>query len=499
MKTPLKLLIFTIAAIAGMSLMLLQTTKGPGESGEAITFYCAAGVSQPVELIAAAYTAEYGIPINLQFGGSGTLLSNLQIAKEGDAYLAADESYVELAREKDLIDEAMPVGYLRPVIAVTKENPKNISSLADLTREDVRVALANPDAASIGRVTQELLTRAGQWAEIEAAVQARGVFKPTVNEVANDVKLGSVDAGIVWESVANQYPDVKSLRFPEAADFTQRFMVTVLKTTKNPTRTLHFLRYVTSKDRGLKTFSETGYETVAGDVWAEHPEIVYFSGGVNRIAIEDTIAAFSAREGCTVLTTYNGCGILVSQIEAGERPDVYHTCDASFMAGVEPLFGTVDPISKTDIVIMVQEGNPRNIQGLHDLTQPDLEVGVCTDQLSTLGTMTARLLREAGEYDGVMGNVVVENPQGDMIATQLTVGKLDAVIVYRANTVNHENKADVVEIAAPGWIATQTYAVKRDTPYPNLIERLHARIRGAESQAIYAGTGFDYLEPVVSL
>ncbi len=27
------------------------------------------------------------------------------------------------------------------------------------------------------------------------------VFKPTVSDVANDVKIGSVDAGIVWEGV----------------------------------------------------------------------------------------------------------------------------------------------------------------------------------------------------------------------------------------------------------------------------------------------------------
>lgn len=499
MKTPVKLLLLTLAVIAGLSLMLYEPESGPGGRSGGITFYCAAGMSAPVDEIVAAYTEAYGVPVNVQYAGSGTLLSNLQVAKEGDAYLAADQSYIQIAWDKGLVEEVFPVGRLLPVIAVKSGNPKNITGLADLMREDLRVALANPDAASVGKLTRKILGDAGVWEQVERAVQNRGVFKPTVNEVANDVKIGTVDATIVWDSVANQYPELEIVNFPEAAGYRKQITAAVLKSTPDPTRTLHFLRYLTAKDRGLETFAAMGYAPVAGDEWAEHPEIVYFSGGVNRIAIEETIGAFAEREGCTVLTTYNGCGILVSQIEAGDRPDVYHTCDASFMDGVEKLFGEVDPISKTDIVIMVQKGNPKNIQSLEDLLQPGLEVGVCTDQLSTLGTMTARLLRQQGMYDGVMENVVVENPQGDMIAAQLTIGKLDAAIVYRANTVSHGAEADVVDIDAPGWVATQTYAVKEGTPFPNLIERLRERIRSVESQERYAGTGFDYLEPVFTL
>jgi len=74
---------------------------------------------------------------------------------------------------------------------VAKGNPKKIRSIEDLARDDVKTALANPDAASVGRQTRRLLQDKGWWDEISAAVRARGVMKPTVNEVANDVKIGS--------------------------------------------------------------------------------------------------------------------------------------------------------------------------------------------------------------------------------------------------------------------------------------------------------------------
>ena len=38
------------------------------------------------------------------------------------------------------------------------------------------------------------------------------VFKPTVVDAANDVKLGAVDAAIVWDSMAKQYPDLEFVR-----------------------------------------------------------------------------------------------------------------------------------------------------------------------------------------------------------------------------------------------------------------------------------------------
>ena len=113
--------------------------------------YCAAGMTKPVEAATKNFEREVDISLELSFGGSGTLLNNLQVAKHGDIYLAADTTYIEIAREKGLLDEVIPLAKFRPVIAVRKGNPKNIKSVADLLRDDVIFAIANDESSRENR------------------------------------------------------------------------------------------------------------------------------------------------------------------------------------------------------------------------------------------------------------------------------------------------------------------------------------------------------------
>ena len=493
MKNALRPLLISGIVVIILVGLLLKNNTDHGDA-ETLTMYCAAGIKVPVEEIARQYESEYGVLIQLQYGGSGTLLNNLQVAKQGDLYLAADASYTDIAQVKGLVEETIPVARIRPVITVPKGNPKGITGIEDLLRADIRVSLANPDAASIGKTTKKMLTESGQWTALEKRTRTDGVFKPTVNEVANDVKLGTVDAGIVWDSTVSQYPDLDAVEIPEAATAVKNVTIGVLTSSESPTAALRFARYLCAADKGLPTFAKHGFDVAQGDAWAVRPEVIYFAGGVNRVAIEKTLAAFEEREGIRINTVYNGCGILLGSIKGGERPDVYHTCDASFMKGVEALFGDVDPISKTDIMLMTRPGNPKNLHRLEDLVAPGLQVGLCNEDQSTLGFMTGAMLREKGIYDAVQKNFIVNTPTADLLVAQITVGKLDAAVVYRANTLAVGDKAEVLALPDDNANATQTYAVAQETKYPVLLERLHEAIRSANSKTQFESSGFEFLE-----
>lgn len=259
MKSAARPLLFSILALAVL-LGLLLTNGGTGKSSNSLLFYCAAGMKEPLEVIARNYEAEYGVQIQVQYGGSGTLLSNLQLSGEGDLYLAADSSYIEIAQEKGLVAETMPLARIQPVLAVMRDNPKGIQTIADLFRKDVRAALANPDAASIGKTTQAMLERSGQWDAIENAVRERGVFKPTVNDVANDVKLGTVDAGIVWDATAGLYPELRAIALPEAEGFVKYVTVGILNTTEKRVAALQFAHYLAAPEKGQRVFGQFGFD-----------------------------------------------------------------------------------------------------------------------------------------------------------------------------------------------------------------------------------------------
>ena len=480
--------------IIGALLMLMSSPSVKNTSSTELLVYCAAGIKEPVEAIARQYEEEFGVRIQIQYGGSGTLLSNIEVSQQGDLYVAADSSYTDIARDKGLVQETFPLCLLEPVIAVPKGNPKGILDVNDLLRDGIRLSIANPDAASVGKTAQKLLTTLGLWDAINSAVQDNGVFKPTVNEVANDVKLGTVDAAIVWDVTVNQYPELEAVALESSKDFIKHVTLGVLTKSTQATEALRFARYMAASDKGAPIFDSFGFPSVPGDRWARVPEILYYSGGVNRVAIEDTLSAFQEREGVSIITVYNGCGILLGQIKGGGSPDIYHTCDVSFMKGVESQFGLAQEISRTDIVILVQKGNPKNIQSLEDLGSQEIQLGLCNEEQSTLGAMTADLLHANGLYDSVQKNVVVNTPTADLLVSQLIVGQLDAAVVYKANTTYILDKADIVPLNIDGATATQTIAIAQQTRYPQLVQRLDAALRTAESGERFRTRGFEWID-----
>jgi molybdate transport system substrate-binding protein len=490
MNTGWKIFAASIVLVAFLSFLLVPNQEGPQKYGDGLVFYCAAGIKQPVSEVVEEYQKLYGIPVQLQYGGSGTLLSNLTVAQRGDIYLAADSSYINLAKEKGLVAESITLARLHPVIAVKKGNPKKISGVADLLRKDVRTALANPDAASVGKLTRKLLTKSGEWEQVKVAAK---VFKPTVNEVANDIKIGTVDAGIIWDSTAVQYPnDLEAVEIPLFQSAVKTITVGILASSKNPRAALRFCRFLGARDRGLKNFKKWGFDPIEGDKWAETPELVLYSGGVNRVAIQETIKDFQQREGVKISTAYNGCGILVGQMKAGANPDGYFACDVSFMHQVADMFQPPQDVSQIGMVIALPKNNPKDIKNLEDLTAEGLKIGVANDKQSALGSLTRRLLEQMNLYKQITKNVRAQSPTADLLVNQLRTGSLDAVIVYAANCSQVLDSVELIRIEHQAAQASQPIAVSRKTDYPQTMKRLVEAIRSAKSKTRFTSAGFDW-------
>ncbi|HLY75385.1 MAG TPA: substrate-binding domain-containing protein, partial [Planctomycetota bacterium] len=317
----------SLAVFVGLAVRIFSGPPPASTATGPILVYCAAGLREPVEALVKAY----GGGVQLQFGGSQTLLANLELTCRGDLFIPADESYLQIARSRNLIAESIPLARMTPVLAVAKGNPKGIRSLSDLLKPGVRLAQANPDAAAIGKVVRDVLQKQGKWPALKEHTL---VFKPTVNDVANDLKLGSADAGFLWDATIRQYPELDRV---EGVDFevVSNISVSVLRSSPAPASALRFARFLAARDRGCPEFARSGFDAVEGDAWEEKPALLLYSGAMLRPAIEKTITAFEQREGCSVTRVYNGCGILVAQMQAGAKPDLYFACDAQFMSQVK--------------------------------------------------------------------------------------------------------------------------------------------------------------------
>ncbi|MDA1231391.1 MAG: substrate-binding domain-containing protein [Planctomycetota bacterium] len=481
-------IIFT-SLIALVAMVLMLREPGPsGQATEPITVFCAASNRAVIESIRADYEKEFQRSVQVQYGPSQTLLSSIEVSETGDLFLPADESYLEIGRTKNLIAEQIPLATMRAVVAVTKGNPKDIASFADLFRPDVRVVQANPDATAIGKITRATLQLADQWEQLDKATTA---YRTTVNDVANDLVVGAADVGIVYDAVLHSYPQLEAVRIAELESAVSTIAIGLISSSQQPANALHFARYVAAKDRGLMHYTEHGFLVVSGDEWSEVPELSLFAGSMLRPVIDDTIKAFEKREGVRVSRVYNGCGILVAQMKAGQHPDAYFACDREFMIQVPDLFPTPVDVSDNELVILVQKGNPENIADLNDLARKGLRIGIGHEKQCAMGWLTQNTLKEGGVQKEVMENVTVQTPTGDMLVNQLRTGSLDAAVVYLSNAAGAGEELDAVRIQGIECsVATQPFAVSTETRYPQLTARLFERLCSAESREFFEAEGF---------
>jgi molybdenum ABC transporter molybdate-binding protein len=494
MKKFIVLIVGSCLLLAAMIFLLVQDDRSTsiknadGETAEPLVLFCAASNRAVMEAIRSDYEAEFNRPLQIQYGPSQTLLSSIEVSKAGDLFLPADDSYLNMASDKGLVAEVIPLAKMQAVIAVKKGNPKSIEKLADLVTKDTRFIQANPDAAAIGKLTRRVLSKPGLW---KGLLQATTATHTTVTDVARDIDVGAADAGIVFDAVLHTFDGVDFVEIPELAEAQANISIGVITSSKQPQAALHFARYAAAKDRGMKRYKEYGFRVSGTEIWSDKPELSIFAGSMLRPAIEDTIAAFEQREGIRVNRVYNGCGILVGQMKAGQRPDAYFACDSEFMDQVTDLFPERVDVSENELVILVQKGNPKNITTLKDLTREGLRVGVGHEKQCAMGWLTQKTFREGGIQTKIMDNVTVQSPTGDMLVNQLQAGSLDAAVAYLSNAAGAAEYLDAYPITGISCsTATQPWAVATESKYPETAGRLFQQICSTNSQDGFIAEGF---------
>src|SRR5437762_2838982 len=181
----------SVALFVGLALALYWQTSGDrGQIGPPLVVYCAEALRVPLEAIKRNFEAETQQPVELRYGPSQGILTQLELSKQGDLFLPADDSYIEFAKAKDLIAEILPLATMRAVVVTRPGWDRPIKSWNDVVAPGVKLGLANPDAAAIGKVLRDHLRKQGRW---DAVMKHEPVMLGTVNEVGTAVQLGTID------------------------------------------------------------------------------------------------------------------------------------------------------------------------------------------------------------------------------------------------------------------------------------------------------------------
>lgn len=168
--------------------------------GQELFVFAGAASKPPTEEAAKVFENKTGVKVNITFGGSGFVLSQMTLAKKGDIYFPGSSDFMEVAKRKGLVfpESEKHVVYLVPAINVQKGNPKRINSLKDLTRPGLRVAIASPDAVCVGLYAVEIIEKNLKPDEKIALRKNLVSYTESCEKTATAISLKAADAVIGW-------------------------------------------------------------------------------------------------------------------------------------------------------------------------------------------------------------------------------------------------------------------------------------------------------------
>ncbi len=189
--------------------LILFIAPNSDSSSKKILIFAGAASKPATEEVAKAFQNKSGITVDLTFGGSGFVLSQMKLLKRGDLYFPGSSDFMEVAKNEGLVlpETEKIVVYLIPSINVQKGNPKKINSLKDLTKKGIRVAIANPEMVCVGAYAVEIIEKNLTPTEKENLKKNLVNYTESCEKTANVVSLRAVDAVIGWRVFHYWDPD----------------------------------------------------------------------------------------------------------------------------------------------------------------------------------------------------------------------------------------------------------------------------------------------------
>ena len=176
-----------------------------GTCGEPVklNLYVAAGLKKPMDVVVDKFSKASGVEVFPNYGPSGGLYTQIIKGQPCDVYFSADWMLIEKLKEKQLLAQGKKILKDVIVLVVSKTGEKKIRTFTDLTKDGIVLSIADP-RAPVGMYAEKGLRKLGLF----DAIVAKGNLKAkpsTVNQVAILVEKDQVDAGLIFQSVANMY------------------------------------------------------------------------------------------------------------------------------------------------------------------------------------------------------------------------------------------------------------------------------------------------------
>jgi len=190
------------------------------------------------------------ITIRDTYAGSSSLVAQLRDGAPADVLITASRSTMTTAINNSSV-EGPPILLARNrlVLAVADGNPGDITSLTDIADSSKVVGLCAPEVPC-GALAARALSSLG----IEPRVST---FEPNVRSLANKIRLGELDAGLVYRTDAFSLK-LATIDAPELAGFSTDYLIAAIS--DDPAEpVIRFIKFMTSSDQARELLVDQGF------------------------------------------------------------------------------------------------------------------------------------------------------------------------------------------------------------------------------------------------
>ena len=189
-----------------------ETTSPQAEPVEVVVFAAASLEATLTEIADLYKEVAPEVTLTFSFESSGTLRTQIKEGAVCDLFISAGQSQMndlEAGQNEDgadyvYADTRIDFVENKVVLAVPDDNPAGIETFSDLATDKLSLLCIGNDDVPVGSYSLEILDTLGiDIAQLES--DGKVTYASNVTEVANQVKEGAVDCGIIYATDAYTY------------------------------------------------------------------------------------------------------------------------------------------------------------------------------------------------------------------------------------------------------------------------------------------------------
>ncbi len=227
------------------------STASGGVPSKTVYVFAASSLTEAFGELSKSFEAAHpGIQIQLNFGGSQALRTQIEQGAPADVFVSASSTDMDSLISEGFIGAGARQILLtnRLVVILPANNPARIGTLEDLALPKIKLVLAAPDVPVGGYARQSLeMMNARFGADFSSEVLANVVSnEDNVKQVVAKIQLGEADAAIVYISDAVAAPSLKRIEIPSDLNVIAAYPIAVLKHSANAAGAVEFVDFAMS-------------------------------------------------------------------------------------------------------------------------------------------------------------------------------------------------------------------------------------------------------------